>query len=347
MKRCLTCHAVYDDEQEFCEKDGTSLLDTTSPTPIQQVLKGKAGINKGGVVAIAAGIFIAIFAFGIFYIFNRQAAPPTSGNMSAPSPDKAGEIREPSSDSALQPSKSNPSYFVIGLSSREQADAIQEMERRNQTGYQTHVTYSSDWSDLSPGYYVVVYGVFDTMTKATTAANELKSREVQVYVKYAGSLKSDGATPTLENETSQHNADPINAADPDQAAAVRQSGTVAEQAVSEVKKLWEQHFTRCGDSYVSLDSNNIVRQLRNVTFDVSDHHRLTKMDELNGFEWSGKVKAKWNVWRRGTRHNLNLVWGDWRESQQGFSFDVSKKDSKWKVLNAIYDQKKVECSDLP
>jgi len=369
MQRCLTCHAVYDDKQEFCEKDGTPLLGSTSLTPTHHVLKGKSVFINGGAIVIVAGIII--FAFGIFYIFNQQPEPPAPEKMFAPSPEKRDEIRQPSSDPAPELSKNKPGYFVIGLSSREQADAIQEMERRNQTGHQTHVTYSSQWSDLSPGYYVLVYGVFDTIAEATAAANELKSRDAQVYVKYSGSLKTDGVeaisaprkphkdmakTQVLgwrlvhipEPEAGQRlNADPVTTVDPNREAAVKQSGAISGEAVSEVMKLWEQHFTRCGDSYVSLGSNSNLRQLRGVNFVVSQGRPLTKADELDGFEWSGQVKAKWNVWRRATRRNSDLVWGDWKESPQSFTFDVSKKNSRWKVLNSIYDQKKVECPDLP
>ena len=345
MKRCLTCHVVYDDKQQICAKDG-SVLVSTSFTKTQEFLNNRAVTTKRVVAGIAGAMVIAIFVFGIFYTFNRQPAPPTPENMAVPSPEKANEIRQPPSEPAPQPSKNKPGYFVIGLSSHEQADAMQEMERRNQTGHQTHVTYSSDWSDLSPGFYVVVYGVFDTMTEATAAANELKSRNVQVYVKYAGSPKSDTVA-IPEQDTSPRNADPINTADTNQEVAVRQYGVVAGEAVSEVMKLWEQRFTRCGDSYVSLGSYNNLRQLRGVQFVVSQRHPLTKVDELNGFEWTGQVKAKWNVWRRATRRNSDWVWGDWKESPQSFTFDVSKKNSRWKVLNSIYDQKKVECPDLP
>ncbi len=348
MKRCLTCHEVYDDKQQVCAKDG-SVLVSTSFTKTQELLNNRTVISKHVVAGVAGAVVIAALAFGVFYIFNRQPAPPTPENTAAAvaSPEKADETRQPSGAPAPQPFKSKPGYFVIGLSSREQADAMQEMERRNQTGHQTRVTYSSDWSDLSPGFYVVVYGVFDTLTEATAAANDLKSRNVQVYVKYAGSPKSDGAMPTPERDTAQHNADPTATPNTDREAVERQSGETAGEAVSEVMKLWEQRFTRCGDSYVSLDSYNNLRQLKGVQFVISQRRPLTKADELNGFEWGGQVKAKWNVWRRATMQNSNWVWGDWKESPHAFTFDVSKKNSQWRVLNSIYEQKKVKCPDLP
>ena len=328
MQRCLICHAVYDDKQEFCEKDGTPLLGSTSLTPTHQVLKGKSVFINGVAIVIVAGI--VIFAFDFFYIFNQQSGAQVLEEMSAPSPEKVDEIRQPSSEPAQQISKNKPGYLVIGLSSRKQATAIREMERRNRTGHQTYVTYSSQWSKLSPGYYVLVYGVFDTIAEATAAANELKSRDVQVYVKYSGSLKTDGVEaitksrkphkgvaktrvlgwhllPKPELDAGQRNADPVYAIDPSREAAVKQSGAIAGEAVGEVMKLWEQHFTKCGDSYVSLAPNNNLRQLRGVNFVVSQRYPLTKADQLNGFEWSGQVKAQWNVWRRATGRRPDLV----------------------------------------
>jgi hypothetical protein len=347
MQRCLTCRSVYDDAQQFCEKDGSPLLAFTDLTPNQQFQKAKDGIAKRGIAVISAVIVIAVFAIGIVYFVNRQPAPPAPEKTSTPSPGRRDEIRQPAGDPAPQPSKSRPGYFVIGLSSREQADAVQEMERRNQAGHQTHVAYSSEWSDLSPGFYVVVYGVFDAMADATAAANELKSRGVQVYVKYSGSAITDGLAPTPGQETGRLNADPVSAADPVRKAAVGQSGGGGEEAISEVMKLWDQHFTKCGDSYVSLGSNNSLRQLRGVSFVVSRRHTLTKADGLKGYEWTGQVKAQWSVWRRANRHDSGWVWGDWKDTPQSFTFDVSKRNSRWKVLNPLYDQKQVECPDLP
>ena len=347
MQRCLTCRAVYDDTRQFCPKDGSPLLASTSPTPNQQYRKVKDVFAKRGIAVIAAVMFIAVLAFGVVYVFNRRSAPPAPEKVSAPSPERRDEIRRPAGDPAPQPSTSRPGYFVIGLSSREQADAVREMERRNQAGHHTHVAYSSEWSDLSPGFYVVVYGVFDAMADATAAANELKSRDVQVYVKYSGSSKTGGVVTTPEQETGRRDADPVNPVDPVSKAAVSQSGAVGEEAVSEVMKLWDQHFTRCGDSYVSLGPGNNLRQLRGVSFVVSRRDPLTKADGLKGFEWGGQVKAQWNVWRRASRGGTGWVWGGWRDSPQAFTFDVSKQNSRWKVLNSLYDQKKVECPDLP
>jgi hypothetical protein len=236
---------------------------------------------------------------------------------------------------------------VIGLSSREQADAMREMERRNQEGHRTRVAYSSEWSDLSPGYYMVVYGTFDTMAEATTAANELKSRNIQAYVKYSGSPTANGVVPTPEQEASGRDADPGSATAPSPPVAAGQSGAAGEEAVGEVLRLWEQHFAKCGDSYVSLGRGNSLRQLRGVSFIVSRRHPLTKADELKGYEWSGEIKAQWSMWRSANRHDSGWVWGDWKETPQAFTFDVSKRDSRWKVLNPLYDQEKVECPDLP
>jgi hypothetical protein len=256
------------------------------------------------------------------------------------------ETRQPPSDLSRQPPEVRPGYFVIGHSAPEQADAVREVERLNRAGRRTHVAYSSEWSGLSPGLYLVVYGVYDTMAEAAAAAEDLKSRDVRVYVKYSGAPKAGGAAPTTEQEAGRRSAEPINEIDPARMAAVGQYGAAGEEAVSEVMKLWEQHFTKCGDSYVSLGLGDRLRQLKGVSFVVSRRNQLTKGDELKGLEWGGQVKAKWNVWRRAVKHGPGWTWEEWRDSPQSYTFDVSKNNSRWRVLNAVYDQQKVECPDL-
>ena len=347
MLRCTTCNSVYDDDQQYCDRDGTPLLDPTTFSPNQRLHKVKGLTAKIGIAGVGTVVLIALIAFGMVYVYNRRTAPPAPEGLPTPSPEKGEEVRQPAVDSTLKPSENRPGYMVIGLSASEQADAMREMERRNQAGHQTRVAYSSEWSDLSPGYYMVVYGTFDTMAEATAAADELKSRDIQAYVKYSGAPKAGGVMSTPEQEADRPHADPGAAAAPSPPPAAEQSGAATEEAIGEVMRLWEQHFAKCGDSYVSLGPGNRLRQLRGVSFIVSQRHRLTKADEGNGFEWGGQVKAKWNVWRRANSQGSGWVWEEWKDSPQSFTFDVTKRNSRWKVLNSLYEQKKIECPDLP
>ncbi len=279
---------------------------------------------------------------------NVNTAPATSEKpaAAAPTPQEASETRQPAEDSSAQSSKNTSGYFVIGLSSRQESEATQEAERRRKAGYQTQVVHSSEWSDLSPGWYIVVYDVFGSMAEATAKAREFQSRGINVYAKYSGTAKSGGTVILPDKELSRNNEETSRQINPSREAAIKQVGTDADEALGEVEKVWNQHFTKCGDSYVAVGSNNILRQLKDVSFAVSKRDQLTEGDKSSGFEWSGTIKARWNAWRRATRQASSWVWGEWRDSPQEHSFTVTKKNSKWRVLDVTYDQKKVECSGV-
>src|SRR5215204_269818 len=232
MLRCTTCNSVYDDDQKYCERDGTPLLDPTIFSPNQQLQKVKGLTARFGIAGMGAAVLIALIAFGTVYVYDRRSALPAPERASAPSPVKGEEVRQPAVEASQQPSEIKPGYLVIGLNSREQADAIREMERRNQAGHRTRVEYSSEWPDLSPGYYMVVYGTFDTMAEATAAADELKSRNIQAYVKYSGSPKAGGVVPTPGQEAGRRDANP--GASPSPPAAAEHSGAADDEAVGEV-----------------------------------------------------------------------------------------------------------------
>jgi len=271
-------------------------------------------------------------------------------SIPAQSPETAREARPSSGAEDPQQSKEVPGFFLIGFSSRHQSDATREMERLNRAGFQTRVTASDEWSGLDPGWYIVVYDAYGTAAEASAAAEELRSRKVNFYVKFAGHPKSAEATSALakgdENqpEEKEEVSEPI---DPRQEeGAVGKFGADGADAIKEVRKLWDQHFTRCGDSYLAVNAFQNLRQLKGVTFILSERSQLTATDKHNGVEWRGTVKVTWNLWRSATGQSSGWSWGDWRDSRQARSFAPIKRNSKWKVLDSLYDQKKIECSDV-
>ena len=77
-------------------------------------------------------------------------------------------------------------FYVIGVAARQEASAQAEAQMRRQEGLQARVVYSSDWSGLTPNYYLVVYGVFANRTNTGALRKDLEKRGVKTYVMHSG-----------------------------------------------------------------------------------------------------------------------------------------------------------------
>lgn len=77
-------------------------------------------------------------------------------------------------------------YLVIGLCSKDPQDISRESDLRNKSGFKTYMINSSDWSNLAPGWYALVYGKYGSEEEANSAANDIKSKGIDVYVKHSG-----------------------------------------------------------------------------------------------------------------------------------------------------------------
>jgi hypothetical protein len=84
---------------------------------------------------------------------------------------------------------SNVGYLVIGLCSHDSQEVKTESDLRNKNGFQTNMINSSDWSNLAPGWYALIYGKYNNVEDAKNAATEIKSTGIDVYVKYSGTHK--------------------------------------------------------------------------------------------------------------------------------------------------------------
>lgn len=358
MKQCFRCRAVYDDAEENCQVDGAPLLDYTKLVSPQggQKLSGRHLITAAA-VAVALSLALVIY----FVLHQNRSAPAAKTGVEvqqavdvpSPTPDAAVEVRQTSDDARPVAPEDRHGYLVIGFSARAREEAEAEADRRNRSGHHAHVRRSDEWSGLAPGWYVVVYDTYDSAAEAGRATGELKARGFDAYVKYSGPSKAGGAA-APDGKVGQAAEETASRAESPHDAAVRQYGADEAEALGEVEKVWDRHFTRCGDSYVSADSYDVLLQAkgvsfvpRGVTFVLRAGWGQAEAEKWDGVEWSGTIQARWSVWRRALRRGPNWVWGNWRESPQERSFQVTKVNSEWKVLDVLYDQKKVECSDVP
>ncbi len=195
MRLCLKCRAVYGDSAESCSVDGEPLIDLAS-LGVRRAAPRPARV--GVVAAVAAGLALgALTGVVIFAVRGggsqseaRPAAAPTPPTAErTPPQDGPAAAATPPPPAATPPSpqaEERAGYLIIGLSSRSRADAEAEAERRRLEGYRPHVRSSGDWSGLAPGWYAVVYGVFDGRAEAESAASELRTRGINAYVKSSG-----------------------------------------------------------------------------------------------------------------------------------------------------------------
>ena len=93
MKRCPECYEAYDDEQRFCENDGTELLPDPAYSPkAEAVVVNSAPARPVWWPAAVLGVLIGVvFGAGVFVVALLVSAPDKNDQ---PPPPQATEIRE-------------------------------------------------------------------------------------------------------------------------------------------------------------------------------------------------------------------------------------------------------------
>lgn len=124
-----------------------------------------------------------------------------------------------------------------------------------------------------------------------------------------------------------------------------------QEAIAEVKKFWEQHSTKCGDSYYSAGGDyesGYTYQYRNVAFTPYQNSPLTEADKLNGILWKGSVAIRPETYRK----SYSNQWQQWEQlppRNPGNVITATKRNSGWQVLQLfdITKNGKINCSDVP
>lgn len=197
--RCTTCDARLAEDQTYCLECGT-------PTQIAPQLKR----NGRAVWIVGLGLVLAgIGAGALAYAMSDDDPSPrrtgTAGTLSGSStsfPEDTTSIdtefpsvslptdttlTEPTLDTTEETDTTDTAAFVsdwpsgrtaftaILSSVRDLAEAQATAERVRGTGESAGILFSTDHAGLSPGYYVVYSGVFDTRAEAVTQAEKLAS----------------------------------------------------------------------------------------------------------------------------------------------------------------------------
>lgn len=95
----------------------------------------------------------------------------------------AGEF---SNDRFIESSDLSPGYFLIGLCTHDRDLAFQTAEKHRSYGHRPIVAYSSDWSNLSSGWYILVYAVLADKEEARVLDGFKLAGVPNAYIKYSG-----------------------------------------------------------------------------------------------------------------------------------------------------------------
>ena len=132
MRRCPECNSFFPDTEQFCEVDGTPLVDEAPITVVVPPPRSNAWLLPIGALI---GIFLAVLLFLVYFAVSRQPAPENSNTISSnssgqqqvvnprqpaplaadnPSPEASVE---PSASPSVEPSpQSSPAQIELGSS---------------------------------------------------------------------------------------------------------------------------------------------------------------------------------------------------------------------------------------
>jgi hypothetical protein len=121
-----------------------------------------------------------------------------------------------------------------------------------------------------------------------------------------------------------------------------------DEAIAAVKDLWDQHTTRCGDSYFSSENFRgiiTLHQYKNISFVARRTSPTNEADKLNGILWNGDVQISIGLYR--DKHEGQ--WHEWKQGNKGYDIGATKRQTGWSVLQLLHvtDQRKVKCSEIP
>lgn len=80
-------------------------------------------------------------------------------------------------------------YFVIGLCTRDYYTAEREAQKHKSLGLHPIVANSSNWSNLAPGWFMVVYGVLHSQEEVRALDGFKLVNGISYYIKYSGNRK--------------------------------------------------------------------------------------------------------------------------------------------------------------
>ena len=124
MKRCPECNSYFPDAEQFCELDGTPLVNVEDATNLSSVLAPQPKSNLTLLpIGVLIGVLLGVLLVVVYFAMSRQPAPETSNtntsgssapqqviNPQQPAPlADASPSLEPSVEPSASPSVETPS----------------------------------------------------------------------------------------------------------------------------------------------------------------------------------------------------------------------------------------------
>ena len=84
MKRCPECNAYFPDSEQFCELDGTPLVNVEDPPNPLPVVAPQPKSNLALLpIGVLMGVLLGILLVVVYFAMSRQTAPETSNTNSS------------------------------------------------------------------------------------------------------------------------------------------------------------------------------------------------------------------------------------------------------------------------
>lgn len=342
---CSQCGKEVDVDARFCKHCAFDLL---TPQPTQETgpnfeLDQKASRNNlplivGGIVIVLLIGFVALFAFvklsGSSATANSNSSQASTALTLSVKGQKAeerilrGEALSPSDLEGLSPDDlrivRNVHFAKYG----------RKYERSGLGDY----FFTRSWYKPSDDYS-------ETKINASDKAN------IDLILRAEKGETTAIALPTRNPSDIDNAPDDIGEGEDIHGDEFPSANPDADEAVTQVKKFWEEHATKCGDSYYSAGSgyeSGMIRQSKNVTFTLYQNNPVTEADRLNGILWKGSVAIRPDVYRD---RSYNKQWQDWKQwppRNPGETVTATKRTSGWQVLQlqSITRQSKVSCTEI-
>lgn len=138
MKRCPDCEFIYEDDQSYCDMDGTKLAYDSRSLPKLQALSATEANSdsrwKSRAVPVFASALLAIVLGFVYYVSTRQAAPAVNNSEPAPI-EQPATAAEPTplptaAETSSQATDSNPPTEEKSSSSESASETKKQAEPR-------------------------------------------------------------------------------------------------------------------------------------------------------------------------------------------------------------------------
>lgn len=175
---CPHCSARLAADQEWCLECGTAVRVRVRPAPDW---RAPVAIVAGIVALVAAGLIVALIALSntadrsVSTVTATAAAAPTPTPVAPAPAQKPAPASTPATTLASWPAGVTGYTVVLGVVPSKTA-ASTSATKLAASGIPAGILYSSDYSSMRPGDWIVFSGTYGTRARADAAATHIQAK---------------------------------------------------------------------------------------------------------------------------------------------------------------------------